>query len=151
HPFSPPVPQWPWNFSGPNPPTLLRRILPQGGVMDSPQAIGLNWLATSISESGFVPPDSNGAVGPTQVMVFINGRIKAFDKTTGAVTALNSSDTVFFAPVSAGLGLSDPNIRYDPTSQRWFATTVTTNTPNRVLIARSSGPTISGSSSFTFF
>src|SRR5204862_5042028 len=48
-------------------------------------------------------------------------------------------------------GTSDAHVRYDRLSQRWFITMIDVATHNRVLIAVSSGPTITATSSFTFF
>src|SRR5262245_49549930 len=46
----------------------------------APQTVGTTFLGVQFNESGTVPPDSSGAVGPTQIMVCTNGRIKVFDK-----------------------------------------------------------------------
>src|ERR1039458_1177496 len=59
--------------------------------------------------------------------------------------------TVFFASVLHSSSTSDPRVRFDRLSGRWFITMITVNTPNFVLIAVSSGPTITSASSFTFF
>ena len=113
--------------------------------------LSTTWLGPRVSESGYVPPDSNGAVGPTQVLVTANGRFKLYDK-TGALLGLNVSDGTFFASVTSGAGVSDPHVRYDRLSGRWFISDITTTaTSNRILIAVSSGSTITDSSSFTFF
>src|SRR5205823_219936 len=42
-----------------------------------------NFTAVTFEESRFVPPDSMGAVGPTQYIALVNGRIKSFNKSTG--------------------------------------------------------------------
>lgn len=112
--------------------------------------ISTSWLGPQVSESGFVPPDSNGAVGPTQVIVSANGRIKLFDK-SGTLQGLDTTDGTFFASVAGGAGVSDPHVRYDRLSGRWFITDITTTAPNRILIAVSSGSTITNASSFSFF
>jgi hypothetical protein len=118
----------------------------------NPQTVGVSFLGTQISEGpGYIPPDCMGDVGPTQIMVAANGRIKVFDK-TGVLGALNSDMDVFFNSVRNGSGTSDPHIRFDRLSQRWFVVIINVaSTNNRVLLAVSSGPTITGSSSFTFF
>src|ERR1043166_9424961 len=54
------------------------------------QSVGVSFLGAQISESGFIPPDSMGAVGPSQILVCVNGRIKVFDK-TGVLGALNTT------------------------------------------------------------
>ncbi len=109
------------------------------------------FAGTSLSQSGFIPPDSNGAVGPSQVFVASNGRFKVFTK-AGAPGPLDITDSSFFASVSGGFGISDPHVRYDRLSGRWFITEINvSNTSNRILIAVSSDSTITSASSFTFF
>lgn len=118
----------------------------------NPQAIGISFLGTQISDGpGYIPPDCMGDVGPTQIMVAANGRIKVFNK-DGSLGPLDADMDNFFNSIRNGTGTTDPHIRYDRLSQRWFVTI--TNTPatnNRILIAVSSGSTITSSSSFTFF
>jgi hypothetical protein len=118
----------------------------------NPQTVGVSFLGTQISEGpGYIPPDCMGDVGPSQIMVAANGRIKVFDK-SGVLGPLNVDMDVFFASVRNSSSTSDPHIRYDRLSQRWFVVIINVaSTNNRVLIAVSSGPTISGTSSFTFF
>jgi len=117
----------------------------------SAQAVGASFLATQFSESGVTPPDSSGAVGPTQVMVASNGRIKLFDK-SGNPSGLDVSDTTFFDAARDGAGVRGPHVRYDRLSGRWFITEINVSNPsNRILIAVSSGSTITSASSFTFY
>src|SRR5689334_10480209 len=76
----------------------LRSVLPPGGAAGSgegaglvsaeltAQSIGLNFKTMGVfTDSGFIPPDTMGDVGPTQILATANGRIKVFDKATGAV------------------------------------------------------------------
>ena len=68
NPAAPAVPRWPMvgsKFAAPQP--------------YNPQTVGTSFLGAQLSESGFIPPDSMGDVGPTQILVAINGRIKVFD------------------------------------------------------------------------
>jgi hypothetical protein len=112
---------------------------------------GTSFLGAQVSESGFIPPDSMGSVGPTQVLVAVNGRIKVFDK-QGNLGALNVSDDVFWSSVRNGEDVTDPQVEYDRLTGRWFVSAVNfENSDNRVMLAVSSGPTITDSSSFTFF
>jgi hypothetical protein len=142
NPAGPAVPRWPPAAPGAQAP----------GDTRLPQVVGTSFLGARLSESGFVPPDSMGDVGPSQVMVVANGRIKIFDK-AGNLGGLNTSTNNFFSSVGgAGNGTSDPHVRYDRLSQRWFVSIITvTNCPNDVLLAVSSGPVITSQSSFTFF
>ena len=123
----------------------------QPGETDNPQTIGTTFLGVQVSEAGYIPPDSQGDVGPTQVMVCANGRIKVFSK-AGVLGGLDADLDVFFSSVDGGTGTSDPHIRYDRLTQRWYVVGINLYSgSNRIMIARSSGPTITNTSSFTFF
>ncbi len=122
-----------------------------GGGLYLPQTVGTGFNGVTFGQTpGYVPPDSTGAVGPTQVLVCANGRIRVYSK-TGVLGGLNATTDTFFTSVRAGQTTSDPQVKFDRISNRWFVTIITTSTPNRILIAVSSGPTISNTSSFTFF
>jgi hypothetical protein len=115
-----------------------------------PQTVGTSFKAVDYTEALWIPPQTAGDVGPTQVLVHVNGRIKLFDK-TGNLGALNASSASFWAAITA-LSAVDPQVRYDRLSGRWFVFAVTAEaTENELLIAVSSGPTITGSASFTFY
>ena len=117
----------------------------------NPQTVGTNFLGAQLSDSFYIPPDTMGAVGPDQVLVILNGRIRVLDK-SGVMGALDSTTDSFFASVmTAGTGTSDPHVRYDRLSARWYIVMIDVATVNKVLIAVSSGPHISNSSSFTFY
>ena len=124
-----------------------------------PQTLGVSFTGATLADSGEFPPDSMGAVGPTQFLVGINGRIRVFDKITGTMGSLNASMDVFFNSVRNGLFTSDPRVRYDRLSGRWFViminVTVDSNGnitgPNRVLLAVSDGPVISAGTIWTYF
>lgn len=118
-----------------------------------PQTVGVSFLGADKTESPFRPPDTMGAVGPTQALVVVNGRIKVFDK-SGVLGALNATTDVFFSSVRAGWSVSDPHVRYDRLSGRWFLSIINVPpglAPNRICLAVSNGPTITDASSFTFF
>src|SRR5262249_21385238 len=137
---------------GPQYPPLKAGEAPIGTL--NPQTVGTSFLGTKISDTvGFVPPDSNGDVGPTQVVVCSNGIIKTFTKSTGVADgALNATSDVFFNSVRNGSGTSDPRVKYDRLSQRWFIVMINVaNTDNRCMIAVSSSSTITSTASFTFF
>jgi Big-like domain-containing protein len=110
-----------------------------------------SFLGVQSNESGFIPPDSMGGVGPSQVLVFVNGRIKVFDK-QGNPGGLNVSDSTFWAPVRNGSEPTDPGVEYDRLSQRWIVSGINTeDSNNRIMLAVSDGPTITSTSDFTFF
>ncbi|HEV2473816.1 MAG TPA: hypothetical protein VGS41_14160, partial [Chthonomonadales bacterium] len=147
NPASPETSQWPVPVGGPQPiisGSFTRGAGKTGGRRTyNPQPVGVTFLGAQQSESPYVPPDSMGAVSPTQVLFCENGRIKVFSK-AGVLGALNASTDTFFSSVLGGSSASDPRVRFDRLSQRWFITMINVTTPNRVMIAVSSGATITG-------
>lgn len=129
-------------------------------VAGSPQSIGLNFTAATLAESAF-PPDTMGAAGPTQFIIALNSRIRSFNKKTGVADGVLNIDTdVFFqgvmTPPASNNFTSDPRIRYDRLSGRWFITIIDVpgragDQPNRVLLAVSDGGVITSNTVWTFF
>jgi hypothetical protein len=117
----------------------------------APQSFGTNVIAATLSTSGFIPPDSMGAVGPTQIVVPVNGRIRTLTKAGALDGIIDTTTNNFFNSVRNASTTSDPRVVFDRLSQRWFIVMINTTSPNRVLLAVSSGATITGTSSFTFF
>ena len=118
----------------------------------NPQTVGTSFLGAQLSDTiGYIPPDSMADVGTDQIVVCVNGRIRSFTRNGVADGALDTTTDNFFAAVLGGSSTSDPRVRFDRLSGRWFITMITVNTPNFVLIAVSSGSTIASASSFTFF
>ncbi len=121
--------------------------------------IGLNFLGARIERGGGVVPDSMGAVGPTQFVVAINGRIRSFDKQTGiADLILDTTTNNFFEFERDGRPTSDPRIRYDRFSERWFIIMSTGSDEesgedgnNRIIIAVSDNKEITFFTAWDFF
>ena len=146
NPDSPRVASWP-------PPVPVEtgsaEALPPPGT-GMPVTVGTSFLAVQSTESPWTPPDTGGAVGPTQILFHENGRVKVFDK-SGVLGPLNADADVFFNSVRNGSSAVDPQTKYDRLSGRFLVTAITTATPNRVLFAVSSGSAITGAGSFTFY
>src|SRR6266403_776050 len=57
---------------------------PPGGstpeVTGTGQNIGLSFLGATLADTHSYPPDSMGAIGPSQYIVAVNGRVRSFDK-----------------------------------------------------------------------
>jgi hypothetical protein len=127
----------------------------------TPQTIGsVNFTGATLADANAFPPDSMGAAGPTQFIVAINGRIRSFNKNTGVADGvLNVTPDTFFSPVmttQSGTFTSDPRIRYDRLTGRWFITIIdvpagTGAIANRVLIAVSNNGTITAGTTWTYF
>src|SRR5690349_13749154 len=135
------------------------------------QTIGLQWdSVTGPVETHSFPPDSMGAAGPSQFVIFVNGKIRTFNKATGVADGVMDADPdVFFSTVMTPTTgnqvnfTSDPQLRYDRLTQRWFLQMIDIpssdaahigDKPNRVLIAVSdaaSNGVISNSTTWMFF
>lgn len=106
--------------------------------------------------NNYIPPNTMGAVGPTQFIIHCNGAIRSFDKKTGiADGVLDLQPNTFFSALLADTsGTIDPRIRYDRTTDRWFLTTGTfqkENFPNKFLIAVSDSGIITTKTVWSFF
>jgi hypothetical protein len=94
----------------------------------APQSLGTSFTAGTLADAHAFPPDCEGTVGPTQFVLFINGLIRSFNKTTGTMDGvLDVSPEGFFLPVMTPVSppvvlnfTSDPQVRYDRLSARWF-------------------------------
>ena len=125
------------------------------------QTVSTTILGATLADTGAFPPDSMGAAGPKQFVVAVNGRVRTFDKDKGVPdNVLDSSTNAFFEPAmtppASNNFASDPHIRYDRLSGRWFIVMIDVPglngaTPNRVMIAVSSGPVISATTTFAYY
>src|SRR5208283_4422118 len=153
NPSSPNVSQWPPKSANIQLPDHTSSVL-------SPQPLGINFTVATLSDTYAFPPDDMGAVGPTQFVTAVNGRIRSFNKSTGAkdgVLDLNT-DTFFSSAMTPtnGTFTTDPRIRYDRFSGKWFIIMVDVpggniSSANRVMIAMSNTSTITPSTIWTFF
>ncbi len=125
--------------------------------------------AISGRESPYTPPDNCGDVGFTQVIATANCRMKVFNKpsVTGAASATptgtstttltavcNIDLNAFFANSALGItGISDPHVRFDRLSGRWFvvAIDVDHNTNNYCCVAVSDGSVVNSAANFRIF
>ncbi len=118
----------------------------------NPQTVASTFSGPDASVGGgFVPPDTQGDVGQSDVLMTANDRITSYTK-AGVTGGLNSSTTTFWTPTGA-TGPCDNHVRYDRLSKRWFVVAIDCDPAgsNKILIAVSSGSTITNASSFTFY
>lgn len=86
----------------------------QGGITALP--ILQNFQGANQGQSGYLPPDPTGAVGPNHYVHSVNSIVKIFNKT----------GDLLYGPVnlSSFLGISsnngDPIVMYDQLADRWF-------------------------------
>ena len=128
-----------------------------------------SYALVSGRESPYTPPDNCGDVGTTQIIATANTRMKVFTKpsvtgpasttptgtsTTTLSAVVNVDLNTFFTNTSLGISsISDPHVRFDRLSGRWFVVAIEVNhtTNNYCCVAVSNGPTITSSSNFSFF
>lgn len=77
-----------------------------------------------ISDTGFVPPDTNGDVGPSHYVQMVNASIQVFDKTgTGLAGPVNINSLWSGAGGSCETNNDgDPIVLYDQLADRWLVT-----------------------------
>jgi hypothetical protein len=93
-----------------------------GGPLDCP----------SVAKQTVVPPDTNAAVGDTQVVEWVNTCYAVFNKSTGALLAGPFAGNSFWKGLGAPCGNNndgDPIIQWDKTHHRWLASQNVFNGP----------------------
>jgi hypothetical protein len=91
-----------------------------GGFYSTPSGL----FCPSLSGTFLVPPDTNAAVGDTQVVQWINVCYAVFDKFTGAVVAGPFAGTNFWKGFGGGCEADNDGdiiIQWDKTNHRWLA------------------------------
>jgi hypothetical protein len=97
---------------------------------------GLNFAGVGQKDYGFAdqyaPPDTNGAVGATQYVQWVNTYFAVFDKTTGAiVSGLPKAGNSIWAGFGGGCQTNndgDPIVQYDKLANRWILTQFSVST-----------------------
>lgn len=120
-------------------------------------------------ESAYTPPDNCGDVGTSQIIVTANTRMKIFNKPsfkdnpittpTGNSTQTPPStfsvdlNTFFQNSILGVTNISDPHVRFDRLSRRWFivAIDVDHNVNNYCCIAVSDNDIITNQTNFKFY
>jgi hypothetical protein len=81
-------------------------------------AVGTNFRGLVFSDTlGAVPPDTNVAVGPYQVLELVNNNIAVFNKSGGLIAQASLYDAL--AGLSPSLILTDPQVTYDEAAGRF--------------------------------
>lgn len=125
---------------------LAVAALCSGATAFAVPVIGTSFTGSTFGvDSGFIPPDSMGAVGVDHFVELINGRYSVYDKQTGTRVQTSTLDAFWSnAGVSVNNFSFDPRVLYDPASSRWFAAAVdNSHNPNNFLFAvsQSADPT----------
>ena len=97
---------------------------------------GLNFPGVGAGDYGFTdqyaPPDTNGAVGATQYVQWVNTYFAVFDKQTGAIAAgFPKAGNAIWAGFGGGCQANndgDPIVQYDKAANRWILTQFSVST-----------------------
>ena len=122
-------------------------------IIRSPQNVSLNFTSITLSDTFALPPDSDGGVGPSQYLTVVNGRIRSHSKFTGAADGIiNTSLSNFFNSVRNGAGTTDPRVKYDRLTSRWFVLCINVQSgSNRILLAVSNSSILTAGTVWSFF
>src|SRR5438552_6883959 len=94
------------------------------------------------------PPDTNGAVGATQYVQWVNESFAVFDKTTGSVVKGPIAGNVLWQGFGGACEQNndgDPIVKYDQLANRWIFTQLSVSTtPYMQCVAVSTSPDATG-------
>lgn len=86
----------------------------------NPPSLATNFQG--ITDTGWIPPDTDGAVGPNHVVSAVNGGVLIQNRTGGAISQVSLN--AFWASVLPSGNSFDPRILYDRFNNRWITSAV---------------------------
>ena len=98
------------------------------GTQIAVQHGGLSFDGVGVCGAGaacYAPPDTNGAVGATQYVQWVNAAYAVFDKSTGAPILGPIAGNAIWANLSGGCATNndgDPIVQYDKIANSWILT-----------------------------
>ena len=123
-----------------------------GPSPNPPNPPSVNFEGQSIADTiavgqGFLPPDTNGDVGPAHYVQTVNVTFRIWDKAGNPLTPVASLNTLF-GPIGGACGSSedgDPIVLYDQLADRWlisqFCTVANPNNHQLIAISKNGDPT----------
>jgi hypothetical protein len=142
----------------PLPPGLLQQGQVEDVVHQQTQgpltpAVGTSFEGLGQGQYGFTvnsaPPDTNGAVGATQYVQWVNSSFAIFNKSTGALISGPTAGNAIWAGFGGGCQTNndgDPVVLYDKLAQRWvFSQFSVSTTPFLQCVAVSTTSDATGS------
>jgi len=110
-----------------------------------------SFAALTLADTAAIPPDASLGVGPSQVLVIANGRLRSFNKGTGlADGVLDINPNTFFGSVRAGGGVFGGRVKFDRWTGRWFISMTTDAAPARLVLASSNSATLTSATTWRF-
>jgi hypothetical protein len=127
--------------SSPAPDPIVQRAFRPGGAPGAPALPrpAPGWEGINAEDSGCrcLPPDTAGAVGPTQYVQAVNGAMQVWHKDGTSALGPVSLATLwsgFTEPCLTHLGLR-PGLLYDPQANRWLIAQIANDAPATACIA----------------
>ncbi len=114
---------------------------PSATLAGTAPTLGLNFVGARVEDSGYIPPDTMGAIGPNHFMETLNGNVSIYRKSDGFRLSSESLDSFFSGSGVSGVG--DPRILFDHHSGRWIV--LVTNFSTRIGLAVSTSSDATGS------
>lgn len=97
------------------------------GSLDAPGVSAASQIEELGQEGEATPPDTTGAIGPSEYIEFVNSEIVAYARTDLARIVAPTSITKFVGDAHSEGSACDPQIKYDPQSDRWFYAAIECN------------------------
>jgi len=124
--------------TGPNTATQPDGALQTTTVPSVATTAGLNFAGVGNGDYGFTPnaapPDTNGAVGATQYVQWVNESFAVFNKSTGAIAAgFPKAGNTLWSGFGGGCEANndgDPIVQYDKAAGRWVLTQFSVTNPS---------------------
>ncbi|HET7857305.1 MAG TPA: hypothetical protein VFL41_12690, partial [Gaiellaceae bacterium] len=84
------------------------------------------------NRNGYLPPDTNGDIGPNDFVQVVNASIAAYDRDDGSPTLLPTNINTLFGgtPICGTHNQGDPVVLYDQFARRWLASQFATASAN---------------------
>lgn len=129
----------------PSAPPKLDQTNAPGGA-NAPGDRVAQWKA--LSNTGWIPPDTIHAVGPSHVIEAVNSGFAVYNKTGGTIQAYTTYDSFMNKPSlwSSGAFMFDPRVIYDPWNKRFLMLILGLDETNQksyfwVAVSKTSNPT----------
>jgi hypothetical protein len=96
--------------------------------------------------TGWYPPDTNLAVGPSHVVETVNETLAIYNKSTGALISSQTLQNFFSGYVQGSIGMFDPSVMYDEAAGRFIVEAAVKDSTNSksyvdIAVSNSSDPT----------
>ncbi|MGB8510794.1 MAG: hypothetical protein WCD76_20650, partial [Pyrinomonadaceae bacterium] len=122
------------------------------GTAQVPPAPSVSFEGLSIADTiaigqGFLPPDTNGDVGPSHYVQSVNSAFRIWDKSGTPLTPVTSLGALFgpIAGACSGSEDGDPIVLYDQLADRWmiseFCTVANPNNHQLIAVSKTGDPT----------